>query len=266
MNLLTLLVGFLFSFGLQAKVVIFTDVDDTIKQTNVLSKAAAISSTFTSKTKAFPHMKTLFEEIKAHHANEVVEIYYVSGSVKCITNQKKWLEKNGFMPGTLFQRQCKKGEDAYPKPTKEYKVGVIARTLRSLNKGEHHVYLFGDNGQHDAEVYAEVQEILPHFNYHPFVRDIATKSFPFDERLSVIKVAKVNYFLTEIELINSPDFDFLTDDYKALVAKDLKEDKLMASYLDETLAKRFEKEANLCKKDAKAAAMIALRSFYGEVE
>ncbi|MFZ4714985.1 MAG: phosphatase domain-containing protein [Bacteriovoracaceae bacterium] len=261
MKKMTFLVGLLLSLSLQAKVLIITDIDDTVKQTNVSNVFSMILSNF-GGTKDFPHMKDVFREIAEHHKNEKIEITFTSGSIKCVTNQKKWLSKREFPAGLLIQRRCNNGEFSYRVPTKDFKIKAVSSLLRQLDQSNHEIYLFGDSGEKDPEVFKAIQEAFPHLNFHVFIRDISAKAVYFDDRLPQIKVEGNNYFLTELDLYNFPDFNFLSNQLKDSLKADLKDGKLFASYQDNILAKRLHKEAGLKKKESKELANTLLRNYY----
>ena len=255
-------VGLLLSLSLQAKVLIITDIDDTIKQTNVLNSLAAAMSTF-GKTPDFQHMKTIFKEIADHHKNEKIEITYTSGSLKCITNQPKWLAKKEFPAGLILQRRCNNGEFSFHVPTKDFKVKAISSLLRQLPDEENHIYMFGDSGEFDPEAYKAVQDLFPQFQYHVFIRDIGAKGLHYDDRLKEIKVEKNNYFLSELDLYKYPDFSFLSSGLKSSLEADLKDHKLLAKYHSKNLAKRLHKEAKLKLKEAHQVADQILENYNG---
>lgn len=250
--------------GLSASVIVFTDIDDTIKQTDVLNKGNTLKHTLLG-TKSFENMSLLFDKMINYYEekNETVSFYYVSGSLKCITNQKKWLKKNGFPFGQVIQRGCLTSVNGPRTPTYNYKVNTIGRILSQVESAQNlKVFAFGDNGQHDAHVYETIKKFFPKLTIHAYVRDIATKAFNFHPQLSKEKVPTINYFLTEKEFFNDLRLPFIDEEFKQTVENDLKYGELFADYLCLTLSKRITNELHYQKWYAKQMAHEILEKYY----
>lgn len=240
MKKLIFLLGLLFGLQTQAKLIIISDIDDTLKQTDVLNKLDLIQNAIVGE-KPFHWMPSVFSEIQKFH-QEKASISYISSSVDCITNQSKWIKKHGFPEGKVIQRTCKKGEISYQVPGKNYKILVITKTLMNLPVGQdHEIYLFGDNGQHDAEVYQYIKGAFPQLKIHAFIRDIRVEATKIHPVLSLKKLDGIQYFLTELDFFNMPEFAFMDLELKSRMIEEDQKNKLMADYLPLTLSKRFYK-------------------------
>lgn len=249
MKKLIFLMSLALGFTAQARLVIISDIDDTLKQTDVLNKLDTVQNAIVGE-KAFQWMPKIFSEIEKHH-NQKATMIYVSSSLDCISKQSKWLSKHGFPKGTVYQRTCKSGEIDYQVPGRDYKILVISKELMLLPAGEEHeIYMFGDNGQHDPDIYQFIKNAYPNIKIKPYIRDIRVEATQIHPALSVKKLSGINYFLSEVDLFTAPDFFFLDPELKSKMLEDDEQNKLLADYLPLTLSKRF------CK--------AGYRKFYGK--
>lgn len=132
-----------------------SDIDDTIKVTNVRSKIDAVRNGLLSK-RAFAGMASLYRSL-AKNAR-TAKSYYLSGSPREIQFRlDEFLRVGKFPEGALFLRDI-----ANERSLPEYKLNrlrLIASEVRDP-KGAQWI-LIGDDTQADAEVYEQFKAELP---------------------------------------------------------------------------------------------------------
>jgi phosphatidate phosphatase APP1 len=129
-----------------AKTLVVSDIDDTIKVTDVLNKANAVKNGLFSK-KAFSGMNELFNEFN----NSDTIITYVSGSPTVIKEiVDNFLEDNHFPQKENLT--LKKGKVS----TYDYKLAVIRDQIAKMNPDK--IILLGDDTEFDPEVYNTISK------------------------------------------------------------------------------------------------------------
>lgn len=150
-----------------AKTLIVSDIDDTVKLTDVLnSKPEIIRNALLSK-KAFSGMSTLYRELD----KKDTIIHYVSGSpqiIKSIINN--FLEYNQFPQETNVTLKRKSIE------TYEYKVEAIKHLIANHNPDE--IILIGDDTEKDPEVYDTISKLNPRKVSGIYIRAIRNRAIP----------------------------------------------------------------------------------------
>lgn len=137
---------------------VISDIDDTIKISNVLDKKELIKNTFVNPylvTNGFPEY---YEKLKAKGAF----FHYVSASPwQLYPSLKPFMDRN-FPKGTLSLRHFRVKDSSLLKflePSTEYKINKITSIVNRYPK--HQFILIGDSGEHDPEVYAEIYQRFP---------------------------------------------------------------------------------------------------------
>jgi len=124
-----------------AKTLVVSDIDDTIKVTDVLNKANALKNGIFSK-KAFSGMNELFNELNTSDTT----ITYVSGSPAIIKEVvENFLNVNHFPQKENLT--LKKGKIS----TYDYKLAVIREQITRIQPDK--IILIGDDTEFDPEVY-----------------------------------------------------------------------------------------------------------------
>src|SRR5690606_17971164 len=95
---------FIFSLCLnaQAKFVIISDIDDTIKKTHLVNPLKAIISFAKNEDGPYPYLRNIISDLLLAH--EEATIIYLSSSYENIYNATNWLLEHQFPPGLVFQR------------------------------------------------------------------------------------------------------------------------------------------------------------------
>ena len=147
-------VQFIPSHGLS----VISDIDDTIKISQVLDKKELLINTFVKPyrvTKGFP-------EYYKKLAGQGAYFHYVSASPwQLYPSLKPFLEKN-YPKGTIALRNFRIKDSSllnFLKPSTDYKIKQIQNIIQRYPK--HHFILMGDSGEHDPEVYAKIYQQYP---------------------------------------------------------------------------------------------------------
>lgn len=140
------ILSLLLSFNSYAKTLIISDVDDTIKVTNVLSKTSRIANALLSK-KAFSGMSELYQELNENDTS----IYYLSGSPTLIKSRvDRFLQYNQFPQEDNLILKKEKAS------TYDYKLTNIRKLIKEINPDK--LILIGDDTEYDPEVYDTVSK------------------------------------------------------------------------------------------------------------
>ncbi len=131
---------------LQAKTLIVSDLDDTIKVSDVLGpKAKNVFNAIFKKT-PFAGMSELYQAL----SNDETTIYYVSGSPKIIRSRvNNFLKDNKFPQRENLILKNKMSEDTF-----EYKTSAIRELIKEINPDK--IIMIGDDGEYDPQVYAAI--------------------------------------------------------------------------------------------------------------
>jgi len=149
------------SFSSQAKIFLISDIDDTIKISEVLDfKKSLINAVKTDEDNAFKGMARLYQSLRDSHP--ALEFYYVSNAPRSLMLyfHREFLRKNSFPSGFLALN---------PQMGGSHKIPIIQKILSSAQGGDE-VVLIGDDGEKDSEVYAFLADHYPHLLFHQFIR------------------------------------------------------------------------------------------------
>lgn len=150
---------------------IISDLDDTIKITNVASKLHFIGSLVGRK--GFVAMPELYHSMLAN--DHFASLHVVTASPKSIRSSvNAFLEKNKYPQRNLILR-TKDYKSKY-----DYKVSVITQIL---SEGTNEAYiLVGDDTQKDPEVYKTIRELFPSKVEAVYIRAIKGREIPVDQQ------------------------------------------------------------------------------------
>lgn len=137
---------------------VISDIDDTVKISNVLDKKELIKNTFVNPyqvTKGFPNYYRYLKQEGAY-------FHYVSASPwQLYPSLKPFMEKN-YPQGSYSLRNFRLKDSSlfkFLKPSSDYKIKAISKIIQRYPK--HSYILIGDSGEHDPEVYAEIYKRFP---------------------------------------------------------------------------------------------------------
>ena len=172
---------FVLSINSAFSVSIITDLDDTLKITNVANKPEAVWNALFNK-KAFWGMPQLMQWLQP------VELYIVSASPKLLNQRiEKFLDHNQLQVRQVYTRELSEmGEK------EQYKLASIRNILRQSDES---FILIGDNVQIDERVYQRIK-----------------KEFP--TRILAIYTHRINADIAIEEIAFSSAFDIAVQEYK----------------------------------------------------
>lgn len=138
---------------------IISDVDDTIKHTNVGNRTELLKNTFLREFKAIDGMADLFRNWNRRGA----DFHFVSASPwQLITPLRQLLEMSEFPHGTFSLRTFRWRDQVFKRVVSEKWVGK-AKDIRKLieNFPDRTYILIGDSVERDPELYAHLAEKYP---------------------------------------------------------------------------------------------------------
>lgn len=173
---------------------VISDVDDTIKVTNIPSgHAEVLKNTFFREFTAAPCMADLYQSY-----GDDVSFHYVSGGPWQMYSplaEFMFDENTGFPEGTFHMKNVRTNlfesesfEDIWKligsgsqQVTFEQKVGQISALLQDFPRRE--FVLIGDSGEKDPEVFAAIRERFPDQVAEIQIRDVVNHAIASPERL-----------------------------------------------------------------------------------
>lgn len=185
---------FLISFNLSAKLVVISDLDETLRISQTHNYLVSLVEIIKG-VKPFTQMRTLFTDLDQQ---EQAKFIYVSASYYKFYNGQKWIDRQHFPHGKVYQKP------RLALSSKDFKL----QALESLyQKGEFDAsdsfLFFGDNSSHDEEVYLEFRE-KHSFDGDIYIRDIKSKATALSSYLPLERKEGIHYFYTEWQLLKSP--------------------------------------------------------------
>ncbi len=205
MSLILLLLSLLSSTTF-AGVTIISDLDDTIKITNVANKPRATYNGIFGR-RVFAGMPEFFEEAREYAS----ELHVVSASFKIIRpSVTETLEQNGIHPASLTLRNpLRRGGKV------SYKIQAISRII---DAGNHDLVLIGDDVDKDPEIFVEVQRRYPGRILASYIHVIRNRPLPAGESLVTYYTA-ADLALREF-LAGRMDLDSTARIFERLVAEE----------------------------------------------
>jgi phosphatidate phosphatase APP1 len=154
---------------------VISDIDDTIKITEVRDRKATLRNTFYREFEAVPGMATFYRSM----TNEPnASFHYISASPWQLYEPLAALvTANGF-PAGMFELKEFRWKDRslfnlFANPEK-YKSGVIEPLLKQFPKRV--FVLIGDSGERDPEIYGALARKFPDQVFRVLIRDVTSES------------------------------------------------------------------------------------------
>ncbi|MDQ3232185.1 MAG: DUF2183 domain-containing protein [Pseudobdellovibrionaceae bacterium] len=138
---------------------VVSDIDDTIKITQVLDRKALIANSFCREFQPVPGMPDLYKKL----ANQAAVFHYVSASPWQLYPDLQEFVSRHFPSGTLSLRKLRwkdsSGIDFLWSDSMLYKTSTIAELMQRFP--ERKFLLVGDSGEKDPDVYETIRKRFP---------------------------------------------------------------------------------------------------------
>ncbi len=149
---------------------VVSDIDDTIKDSQVLDKLKTVEKTFFEEFEAIPGMSEAYNAWQEQGAG----FHYVSSSPwQLYPFLWEFLKDKKFPPGS-FHLKLIRLKDAsvlnFFKSSLETKVPIIEELINRFPKRK--FILVGDSGEHDPEVYGVIGRQFPGNLFHIYIRNV----------------------------------------------------------------------------------------------
>lgn len=153
---------------------VISDLDDTIKVSEVRDRDALLKNTFCRPFKPVPGMAELYRTWAASHG---AQFHYVTASPwQLYLPLSEFVRSNAFPTGTFHMKQFR-AKDAsvfglFTSPER-YKPAVIEPLLRQFPQRQ--FVLVGDSGEKDPEIYGAVARRFPKQIRRIYIRDVTAE-------------------------------------------------------------------------------------------
>ncbi len=150
---------------------VISDIDDTIKISEVQDKWALLANTFTRPFQPVPKMANFYNAI-AQQGN--VTFHYVSASPwQLYQPLRDFLSTNGFPAGSFHLRLFRWKDSTFFKffkSSRYHKIKAIQLLIECCR--QRRFILIGDSGEADPEIYASIARRYPQQVIRIFIRDV----------------------------------------------------------------------------------------------
>ncbi|MBP7548358.1 MAG: DUF2183 domain-containing protein [Corallincola sp.] len=158
---------------------VISDIDDTIKHSQVRDKQALLRNTFLEPFKPAPGMAAFYQRLAS--AEPAAAFHYVSSSPhQLYPPLAEFIRGSGFPPGTVHLRQIAVLDEIFgDNQSRLHKLSTIGAILQRFPA--RHFVLIGDSGEADPEIYGELARAHPGQIRAILIRDVSGQSAA-DER------------------------------------------------------------------------------------
>ncbi|MGC3957435.1 MAG: DUF2183 domain-containing protein [Verrucomicrobiota bacterium] len=190
-------------FPLEAEgISVISDIDDTIKITEVRDKAATLRNTFLRQFQPVPGMVEFYQTLARSNG---AAFHYISASPwQLYEPLATFVTSNSFPTGTFELKQFRWKDRSFfslfANPEK-YKPGVIAPLLKQFPQRK--FILIGDSGERDPEIYGALARKFPEQIIRVYIRDVTNESADaerYQKAFRDVLRAKWQIFRTPAEL------------------------------------------------------------------
>jgi len=149
---------------------VISDIDDTIKDSNVLDKKKLMKKTFLKEFQAVKGMSELYR----HWQSKGYRFHYVSSSPwQLYPALNKFISKQSFPSGSMHLKLIRVKDSSlfnlFASP-EEGKLPTITKLLTTYPKRR--FILVGDSGERDANIYADIARRYPERIVKIYIRDV----------------------------------------------------------------------------------------------
>lgn len=178
--------------GVQAKVLVVTDIDDTIKISHILSTTDSVVSALETSN-VFLGMGRLYSFLKKNWGRDA-EIFYLTNAPSWLMQElhEEFLQVNKFPQGELSLVE-------FSESTETHKLHHIRA---KLNTGRYQtVILVGDNGERDPFIYAQIQKEYPQLQIITFIHQLYSVASEDEDYQGIELQENQVGFVTPIEIL-----------------------------------------------------------------
>ena len=169
----------------QAKTLLISDIDDSIKISHVKSPLGMAIRAF-STSSVFMDMPELYQLIKSTTDTEII---YLTTSPAWLMqgSHTRFLKENGFPEGPMILRTTESREN--------HKITNLRKIIQDKKPTD--LILIGDNGERDIEIYDQIQREYPEVKMTTFIRTLYSQK----EHSDILKLKPgQKSFLTPAEI------------------------------------------------------------------
>lgn len=150
---------------------VISDIDDTIKVTEVVDRHAMLRNTFLKPFEAVPGMAPVYQ---GWATNESARFHYVTASPwQLYVPLSEFIRSNGFPGGTFHMKTFRWKDETFLdlfKSPEKYKLAVIEPILDRFPRRR--FVLVGDSGERDPEIFARLARRRPKQVTRILIRDV----------------------------------------------------------------------------------------------
>ena len=161
--------------------IVISDIDDTIKDSQVLDKLELLRNTFFRPFKAVAGMAERYRELQSVHGDAIRFFYVSSSPVQLYAPLKRFLTNAAFPDGPILLRKLVPssissiinfvgGQDSYTH--KVTQITTLVNDWASATSGCAKFILIGDSGERDAMIYSEMARKYSQNIYKIFIRNL----------------------------------------------------------------------------------------------
>ncbi|KAI9144487.1 hypothetical protein BKA69DRAFT_797370 [Paraphysoderma sedebokerense] len=133
---------------------VVSDIDDTIKVTEVLNTQKALENTFCNRWTPVEGMPELYSNLKSKLSSDSpLPFHYVSGSPLQLTIPLQQFISEHYTPGSLDLKLIDLDTARLYSPTQQHKLDAIASIMKRFPQRK--FLLIGDSGELDPDTYAK---------------------------------------------------------------------------------------------------------------
>ncbi len=150
---------------------IVSDIDDTIKDSNVLNRDELLRNTFLRTFKAVAGMSALYQQYAAQ--SDALRFHYLSSSPhQLYPALLSFLSEQQFPLGSVHLRHIDIGDELFGSgdSSRQHKLAVLRELLQRFPNRQ--FVLIGDSGEADPEIYAEIARAYPEQVRGIYIRDV----------------------------------------------------------------------------------------------
>ncbi|MDM0045537.1 App1 family protein [Variovorax dokdonensis] len=152
---------------------VVSDIDDTVKRTDVRNQHQMMLNTFARLFEAVPGMARRYREL-AREPNTCFH-YLSSSPLQLLPSLKRFLNEAKFPPGSMHLRESTRMRDWVPADgdSRAHKLGVLQRLVADFPNRR--FLLVGDSGEVDPEVYGEMARTRTDRIEAVLIRDVTSE-------------------------------------------------------------------------------------------